>query len=260
MFAVPDAYWVTLVPALKIRCVAAHCLHEALDGIVDVLIPKASNQDLKSLLTVMETSRQLAASTVKNEAVSMAFRDSLLKDWGDGVGMPDETSETTARLALLHGSDVFFLTQEAGAAKVYIHVLSLLYTMDPSESQADPSFAESLLTSYMVDVLDNFLLSEERDGHLIDPNIWRRAIEGHGKVALYCTTFAPTIVEILKVIRSLSPQQFEQHKHALYPRICALVRVQSEEIRCMVQDVLATHVARAIGVSVVPQRTTTANS
>lgn len=248
---VPDAYWVSLVPALKIRCVAAHCLHETLDNMVNSLVPMCTFEDIEGLLAVLESSRRLAASTVKNESVSMAFRESLLKEWGDGVGMPDESSETTARLALLHGSDVFFLTQEAGSAKAYIHILSLLYTSNNGPSDSTRSdFSEPLLIPFMVDVLDNFLLSEQRDGHLIDPNIWRRAIEGQGKVALYCTTFAPTIVEILKVIYELLPEQFERHKHVLYPRICALVRVQSEEIRIMVQDVLVTHVAVSMGVHV----------
>jgi hypothetical protein len=66
----------------------------------------------------------------------------------------------------------------------------------------------------------------------IDPNVWRNASESGEKIA--CTSFAPVVVEILKVIGSLKPEQCLKHKQELFPAVCMLIRVQSEEIRQLV--------------------------
>ena len=149
------------------------------------------------------------------------------------MGFQTVGSEASARLSLLHGSAIFFLAQEASATKAYLGLLSSLYLRPPRSVDGwdRVEFAEATLTSSMTIALDKFLASEEKDGHLIDPNMWRHAIESGGKVALYCTTFASTIVDILNVILEMEPAQFAKQKHVFFPRICALVRVQSNEIR-----------------------------
>ena len=100
----------------------------------------------------------------------------------------------------------------------------------------------------MEDILGKFLESEERDGHMVDLNVWRNVTESGGKVALYCTTFASVLVDVLNIIRSMRPDQFSKHKTVFFPAICALVRVDSYNIRQVVQEILAIHVAPFVGV------------
>jgi hypothetical protein len=215
----------------------------------------ASKEDLAALLKDLNRSRLFASSAVGDEDISMAFQEALLKDWGDGIQTPDEDTETTSRLSLLHGSAVFFLAQEAGATKAVVHLLSALF-FSSEEDETDwnrVAFSEPHLISIMTEVLVKFLASEDEDGYLIDPNVWRNASESGGKLALYCTSFAAVTVDILTIIRSIRPAQFEKYKHEFFPILCALVRVQSEEIRQIVQDILTLHVAPFLGVKV-PQQ------
>lgn len=223
----------------------------------------ATKEDLSSLLVNLNRSRAISADAARDDDISTAFQEALLKDWGDGVQMPDEATEATARLSLLHGSAIFFLSQGASATKAVIHLLSTLYRSNEdaddnwSGSWNKVEFAESHLVETMKGVLKKFLESEEKDGHLVDPNVWRNASESGGKVALYCTTFASAVVDILKIIRSMRPDQFAKYKQDFVPTICALVRVESDEIRLVVQDILAIQVAPLVGVTVtLPQRRT----
>ena len=135
---VPPAYFQETVPNVKIRCVAAYCLHQALLSSLDLLMTQINEDNHSSVLECLEASRHFASSAVKDEAISTAFQEALLSDWGDGMGMPDESGEATARLSLQHGSAVFFLAQEAGATKTLLHFLSALY-LDPVKA----TFAES---------------------------------------------------------------------------------------------------------------------
>jgi len=57
-------------------------------------------------------------------------------------------------------------------------------------------------------------------------------------------------VELLKVIRSAKPHQFAKHKQEFFPIVCTLVRVQSEEIRAIVQEIFTLQVAPMIGVKI----------
>lgn len=248
----PNEYWEKLVPALKVRCVAAYCAHQALVGVLDQFIPYSQDDEVSTVLEALNKSRQEAEAAVADEDVATAFQEALLNDWGDGVAMVEQALDNAARLSHLHGSAMFFLTQEAGATKTVIHLLSILYQGEQkgleSCSWDREQFAEPRLMSVMDEVLGKFLVSEEKDGHLIDPNVWRNASESGGKVALYCTSFAPVVVEILRIIRSIKPEQFAKHKLELFPAVCKLIRVQSEEIRQLVQEVLAQQVAPLLGV------------
>lgn len=255
--SVPDAYWVHVVPTLKIRCVAAFCLQQSLVAVLDGLVSLASKDDIAALLHSLHKSQRIAANAARDEDISMAFQEALMKDWGDGIRVPNEDTETTARLSLLHGSAVFFLSQEAGATKAIVHLLSALY-LDVEKADINDwnrvDFAETHLISIMTEVLEKFLASEEKDGHLVDPNVWRNASENGGKVALYCTSFASVTVDILKILLAIRPAQFKKYKHEFFPQICALVRVQSEEIRHIVQDILALHVAPFLGLKIPTQQ------
>jgi hypothetical protein len=100
----------------------------------------------------------------------------------------------------------------------------------------------------MSEVLDRFLTSEEMDGGLVDPKVWRNVAESGSKVALYCTSFASVVVEILHMIQAFKPGQFEKQKQELFPILCDLVRVQSEEIRMLVRGILMNQVGPLIGI------------
>lgn len=220
---VPDAFWVSIVPWLKIRCVAAHCLQQEFDKII-ALLPRSCKQRMSSICSCLDGSRRLATEALKDDTVSMVFRESLLKEWGEGIQTPDESTEATSRLALLHGSDVFFLTQEAGAIKAYIHLSTALQ----DGAATDPAFLD-----FMTAVLDSYISSESK----IRLNRPTRA-------ALYCSTFSSTVVNILRsMVLADSPG-------SLFPRLCALVQSNNPEIRECVQDVMLKQVAPMIGVSI----------
>jgi hypothetical protein len=221
---VPDAYWVSIVPLLKIRCVAAHCLQQELDNVIGMLL-RCGKASMGDVLDCLDHSRRLAADALKDDTISMAFRESLLKDWGDGIQTPDESTEATSRLALLHGSDVFFLTQEAAATKAYIHLSTALQ----GSSLTDPAFLD-----FMVSILDSYIASEAK----IRPDRPSRA-------ALYCNTFSSTIVEILN-----KGMVIADAPGVLFPRLCALVQSDNPGIRERVQEVLLQQVAPMIGVTI----------
>ena len=256
MLSVPDAYWVHIVPVLKIRCIAAHCLQQSLVGVIEDLTLRATKDDLSNLLNNLIRSQSIADEAAKDDDISTAFQEALLKDWGDGIRMPDEATEATARLSLMHGSAIFFLSQQASATKAAVNLLSTLYfseddTKDSWSGTWDKvGFAEAYLVDTMEDILGKFLESEERDGHMVDLNVWRNVTESGGKVALYCTSFASVLVDVLKIIRGMRPDQFAKHKTVFFPAICALVRVESYDMRRVVQEILAMQIASFVGVPV----------
>ena len=166
---VPEAYWVHVVPTLKIRCVSAYCLQQSLLSSLDAMIPLASQDDVVQLYASLKGSQQCAASAVIDHDVSMAFqdamlKDSILKDWDDGTQIPNEDSENIARLSLQHGSAIFFLPQESRAVKSIVHLLSTLFlSFRGVGAESDwnrEEYAEPLLVATMMDVLDKFLDSE----------------------------------------------------------------------------------------------------
>jgi hypothetical protein len=229
-----------------------------MDSVFDKMIPLSSQKDLSIVLASLNQSKEFAAASVNSEDISMAFQESLLKDWGDGIKVPDEETEAAARRSLQRGSAIFFLSQEAGATKAMLHILSALLLDDNDNSNSTwnkGEFAESRLFGLIVDVLDRFLSSVEQDGHLIDSNVWRTAASDSGsKIALYCTSIASVVIDMLKIIRVMSHRHFDAHKHDLFPKICALVRIQSDEMRILVHDILTLHVAPYLGVQIIPQR------
>jgi hypothetical protein len=245
---------VHIVPTLKIRCISAYCLQQSLLMSLDALIPLASQDHVAHLFAGLKESQQCAASAVIDHDVSMAFQDALLKDWGDGIQIPNEDSETISRLSLQHGSAIFFLSQESGAAKSILHLLSTLFLSFRSTvgewNRAE--YAEPLLITTMTDVLDKFLYSEKRDGHLVDYNVWRKVGESSGKIALYCTSFAVVVVDILTTIRSMRHDDFDKYKDRFFLQLCALIRMDSSEIRQLVHEIFTVHLGPYLGVVAEP--------
>ena len=243
-----------VVPTLKIRCISAYCLQQSLLVSLDAMIPSASQDDVAHLLVALKESQQCAASAVIDHDVSMAFQDALLKDWGDVIQIPNEDSETISRLSLQHGSAIFFLSQESGAAKSILHLLSTLFLSfhDTVGDWNRAEYAETLLIATMTDVLDKFLDSENRDGHLVDYNVWRKVGENSGKIALYCTSFAVVVVDILKTIRSMQHDVFDKYKNRFFLQLCALIRMDSSDIRQLVHEIFTIHIGPYLGIVAEP--------
>lgn len=244
-------YWLEYVPALKIRSVAAHCLQSKFYDFFDKLVPAAEEGMVVKVMEALKLSRRIAEEAVQDEDLKHVFQEAIVSEWGDGVEEVELALSNVARLSHLHGSAMFFLTQEAGATKALIQMLGILYHSEDiygGISWDRQGFAEPYLVSTMKDALTKFQDSEERDGHLIDPNVWRNASESGGKVALYCTAFADVVVVILGNILSLDEERFKKHCGDFFPIICSLVRADSKEIRSLVQRILALHIAPLIGV------------
>ena len=240
------------VSVLKIRAVAAHLTTQSVLSIGNRMIPFVSKYDVADMLEALNKSRTTSATAAVDDELSMAFQEALLSDWGGEVAAFQDAIEDSDRLSQLHGSAMFFLTQEAGATQAALHVLSALYIENDVAGATEwekESYAESNMFYIMNDVLDKFLLSEKKDGPLIDPNVWRNAGSAGGvKVAYYCTSFTPVVLEILATIKSMSSDQFSRHKQEIFPRLCALVRVRSDEVRESVHDVLMEQIGPLLNV------------
>ncbi|CAB9502026.1 inhibited guanine nucleotide-exchange protein [Seminavis robusta] len=246
-----DMYWLDYIPALKIRCVAAHCLQNGFSGLLDRLVPLMEKDVALKVLEALRLSRQISEESARDENLKRMFQEAIFTEWGDGIEEVQMALSNVARMSHLHGSDMFFLTQEAGATRATIQMLGMLYHGRVGEERVNwdrADFAEAHLLGTMKDALRKFQDSEERDGHLVDPNVWRNTSESGGKVALYCTSFADVVVGILSVIHSLDHEKFTKHSKDFFPIVCSLVRAESKEIRNLVQCILAKQVAPMIDV------------
>jgi hypothetical protein len=254
--AVDRMTWVKLVPSLKIRCVAVHSLQQSLFGSQEGMIPLMDESEISTLIEVLNRSRALSDAAVKNGDLAHAFKEAMF-DWGmDDEEMAEEAVVNVARLSHTQGSAIFFLTQTAGATNVIIRILRTLYVSKSESSHGvswdRESFAESYLLELMQDVLNKFVESEAKEGHLIDPNVWRNANASGGQVALYCTSFAAVVVDILKAILNFPPEQCERYKHTFFPMMCRMIPVHSDEIRLLVQRIMAEKFAPMLGID--PQK------
>lgn len=219
----------------------------------------ASQDDVVQLYASLKGSQQRAASAFIDHDVSMAFqdamlKDSMLKDWDDGRQTPTEDSENISRLSLRHGSAIFFLSQESRAVKSILHLLSTLFLSfrDVESDWNRAEYAEPILVATMVDVLDKFLDSERKDRHLLDYSDWRKVGEHSGKVALYCTSFAMVVIDILKTIRCMRHDDFDRYKDKFFLQLCALIRMDSSDIRQMVHEIITLHIGPYVEVLAEP--------
>lgn len=238
------------VPPLKVKCIASHCLQHGMADVIKAFFDMVGEDEVGALLGALEESRIMSERASLDEDLAHAFQEALLAEWGGGVEEVESTLASVGGILHKGGSEMFFLAQEAGANKAIINILSQLCCRKNDEASSwDPRvFAEPILLKRMVDVLKKFLISEKDNAEFIDPNVWRIGNDGGGKYAVYCTTFAGVCAKILQTVLDFDEEQFDRHKNELFPIICSLIRVQSEEIRGLVQEILSTKVARVLGI------------
>lgn len=252
--------YLSMLPALKTRCIASHCLQQYLASFMHQLASLTSEEDISCLLDALKQSRLVSSTARNDEDLAHAFQEACLDQWGDSVEEVEAALKGSGGGSGHRGSSqMFFLTQEASSTKGEILLLSHLFCHelhgeDDEHKWDTEAFAEPLLSRRITEVLSEFLASEEKDGLLIDPNVWRSASESGGQVAYFCTSFAGVVVNILETISNLDADKFDRHKEALFPMICSLVRAQSDEIRQLVSDILKKQVGLLIGVPDTEQR------
>jgi len=248
--------WLDLVPLLKLRSISAHCLQQSLSSLDVPLLKLMQEAQISKVVELLDKSRAMAESAVEDGDLNHAFKEDMLSAWG--VGMEEVGEEDLVNLAqrsTTQGSAMFFLTQSAGAANSIINVLTDLYRCTAETTDQSPvvewereKFAAHNLLDIIHDILTKFVDSESKEGHSVDPNEWRHAIEGTGKVAIYCTSFAGVVVGILKAMQGLEQGQMERLKSDFFPLICSLIRVQSQDIRGLVQKVLLNKFGPLMGI------------
>ena len=237
------------MPSLKVTCIASHCLHLSLHSSIGKIVNYCSIEDVTDLMSALNNDSELAMKARQNEDVAHAFQEAMFNEWGDGV---EEVEAALASLGRMNHresgkSELFFLTQEAGSNNSIIYLLAALYCGSSSIVSWDSeSFTENLLMDRIVDILRKFLESEEKESPRMDPNVWRHCHEGGGMIAVYCTSFANVVVNILKVLLLFSTNQFQRHNKKLFPILCNMVRVQSDEVRKYVREILVQQVGPMI--------------
>jgi hypothetical protein len=246
----PD--WMKLLPALKLRCVAAHYLQKILLSLrEEELIGFVSHESVSNLLRILNASRDFAEDAAKNEHLAHAFQEAMFSEWGISDEMGEEALENIARLNHTQGSAMFFLTQTAGATNGVNRLLTALYDHEETFHGEDHwdrrIFAGQYLVAIMEDIFRKFAESEAKEGHKVDPNVWRNSSESGVKIAIYCTSFASVVVGLLRAMISFEPALIERNKEVFYPLVCELVGVRSEEIRKLVRRVLTEKFGPMLG-------------
>lgn len=211
---------------------------------------EAGREEVICLLNALEKSRVFALKCYEDKDLSNSFKKAMVLEWGEEI--EKEASLSPGGENHRGSSEMFFLTQEAVANKVIILFLSVLFRTrksDESNTWDTISYSEPLLLERMIDVLQKFIVSEQADAHRLDPNVWRISNDSGGKVAVYCTKFAAVVVHILETIIGFDRQQFEGQKSKLFPILCSLITVQSEEIRKLVAQVFREKVGSLLHLS-----------
>ena len=250
------AEYLGMLPTLKTRCIASHCLQQDMSSFVNQFAALTTKEEISRVLETLDQSRLASSKARKDEDLALVFQQAFFDQWGDGVEEVEAALQGTGSGPGHRGSSqIFFLTQEASATKATILLLSKLYSRNAQDAQKEEkndwdteAYSEPLLMEGIANVLSEFLESEAKDGPLIDPNVWRSASESGGQVAYFCTSFAGVVVNILEMILDLSEEKFIHHKGSLYPILCSLVRVESGEIRHLVSDIFRKQVGPMIEV------------
>ncbi|KAL7535213.1 hypothetical protein ACHAXR_006347 [Thalassiosira sp. AJA248-18] len=250
-----DINYLGMLPTLKTRCIASHCLQQYMSTFVNQFAALTAEGEISCILEALNQSAVASSKARKDADLALAFEEAFFDQWGDGVEEVEAALQGTGGGSGHRGSSqIFFLTQEASATKAGILLLSKLYCPQATDEEDEKNdwdaeaFSEPLLMDRIVDVLTEFLESEEKDGLLIDANVWRSVSESGGQVAYYCTSFAGVVLSILEMIHNLDSEKFNRHKGPLYPILCALIRVQSGEIRHLVCDIFRKQVGPMIQV------------
>jgi hypothetical protein len=250
-----DISYLDLLPRLKIRCIASHCLQQYLSAVSDKIATFTRQAEVSRVLDALILSRLLSCDARQNGDLAHAFQEASFEQWGVSVEQVDAALLRSNSGALHRGScPMFFLTQEASASKAEVRLLSSLYCHEAEDvinedSWDSVSFAEPLLMERIQEVLNAFISSDEKDGPSIDPNIWRNANESGCQVAYYCTSYVGVAINILETISMLDSEKFGRHRRSLFPLLCTLVRAQSAEIRHLVSNIFRCQVGPLIDVS-----------
>jgi len=239
------------ISPLRVRCTSIYCVMQSFFKFLDLFSTRCTKKDLMLLVDALESSRVVASKASVDRTLSTYFEEVMRMEWGDRVEEPQAAFSSNSGVGHQGRSEIFFLTQEASANNVLIRLLSLLYRprTDSEQNGWDTiSFAEPLLMTRIIDVLSKFIVSEKENGHKIDPNVWRAARESGGKFAVHCTSFAGIVFNILYTMLRFSDEQFDRRKAALFPILCSLISIQSEEIRMLVAEVLDKKVSVLLGI------------
>ena len=251
----PNVNHLGLLPMLKISCIAAHCLQQYLSMHIKRFAVLAAEDEISYILDALNQSCLASSVARKDGDLAHAFQEAFINQFGGGDGVEEVEAAlqgTSGGSGHRGSSNIFFLTQEASATKASILLLSSLFCGGTSDVDAvdgiwdAEAYSEPLLMKSVMDVLNEFLTSEEKDGLLIDLNVWRSTSESGGQMAFYCTSFAGVVVIILKTILAMEVEKFRRHKQSLFPILCSLVRVQSDEIRHLVSDVFSKQIGPMI--------------
>lgn len=239
------------ISPLRVRCTSIYCVQQSLFRFLELFSTHCSREDISVLLDSVELSRAAAARASVDKSLGSYFEEAMRMEWGGGVEGAQAAFSSDSGVGHLGRCEMFFLTQEASANNVLVRLLSLLYTPrgDKDANEWDTfAFSEPLLMSRITDVLQKFIVSERENGHKLDPNVWRAASESGTKFAIHCTSFATVVVNILYTILGFTDEQFERQKATLFPVLCSLISIQSEEIRMLVAEILNKKVSVLLGI------------
>jgi brefeldin A-inhibited guanine nucleotide-exchange protein len=237
------------VSPLRILCTSVFCLQQSFFALLDSFSVYCSEEEVSLLLNAVEKSRNVACEGATNQYLPSYFQEAYLMETGARVEEVQAAFSSDSGIGHVGRYEMYYLTQESSANNVLVRFLSLLYCprADTKSNNWDTVlFAEPLLVARMIDVLQKFITSERSFGHKIDPNVWRTASDSGGKFAVHCTSFATIVVNILYTMVNFSDEQFERQKDTLFPILCSLISVQSEEIRKQVANVFITKVGNLL--------------
>lgn len=195
------------IPPLKVKAAAAYTLQCELSKtpLSDAVVTYIDEEECVSLLDSLNASRELAHKSRADEDLAHAFQEFKRSEWGDSIEEIEKFLSETKGYPLgcqRGGSGVYYLAQESSAMHALLHFLSLLlFAPNPKTSSWNrKDFAESMLLRRMNEVLANFIESEQKDGHLVNPNVWKEASASGGQIALYCTSFSSVVLLALEII------------------------------------------------------------
>mmetsp|Transcript_16189 Transcript_16189/g.23055 ORF Transcript_16189/g.23055 Transcript_16189/m.23055 type:complete len:2231 (+) Transcript_16189:25-6717(+) len=237
---------------LKVSCITSHCMLRGIASLIDLIGCKAGRSGSSDLLSALENSRSIAEKASVDKKVEKVFQQAMIMDLEENL---DNMNSAVVKMVGPHSrgsSGMFFLSQAADANNAMIKLLSIFFCAntdsfgDKASTWDSQEYAGNMLINLMLDVLQKFLVSEDRERSSIDPNVWRNSSESGGKIALYCTSFAFVVVNILKSIIDFSPDKFQSYLGQFYPILCKLIRVESEEIRILVSEIMMRKVSIAI--------------
>jgi len=236
---------------IRVRCTSIYCLQQSFFQFLDLFSANCTQAEISILLDAVELSRAAAEKASIDKNLSTYFLEAMRVEWRGEVEEPQAAFTSNSGLGHLGSCEMFFLTQEASANNILVRLLSLLYCPregDGTNAWDTVAFSEPLLLSRMTDVLQKFIVSERENGHKLDPNVWRAVSESGTKFAIHCTSFAAVVVNILYTILDFSEEQFARQKGILFPVLCQLISVQSEEIRMLVSKILQRKVSVLLGI------------